>query len=197
MASESVQVGASPTQALDPIRRAQQQLHEHRSEGLLALNALFRGGTVPNPRLDGPYQGELVALDIAPGVTQFMEWLTSFLMPWKGKFLVAAEEKGDNIFGGNWRAFMRLIFPFYRGNRDYGEDRFRAFVFQTSVAPGKVDADRQVFRIDYDRPGNPGLTIRRIVDEVVQLREGVYLGKIHFKWWWGKWQMIGYFSLRS
>jgi hypothetical protein len=92
---------------------------------------------------------------------------------------------------------MTLMFPFYRGNRDYGEDRFRAFVFQTSLAPGKVDPDLQVFRIDYDLPDNPALTIRRIVDEVVELREGVYLGKIHFKWWWGKWQMIGYFSLRK
>ena len=40
------------------------------------------------------------------------------------------------------------------------------------------------------------LTIRRIVDELVQVDESVYLGKIHFRWWWGPWQMIGYFSLR-
>jgi hypothetical protein len=91
---------------------------------------------------------------------------------------------------------LRILFPFYRGMSDYEPDSFRAFVFQTSIAAGMVDRDRQVFRIDYDRPDNPALSIRRIVDEIVQVREGVYLGKIHFKWWWGRWAMIGYFALR-
>jgi hypothetical protein len=25
----------------------------------------------------------------------------------------------------------------------------------------------------------------------------MYLGKVHFKWWWGTWRMIGYFALRK
>lgn len=181
----------------DSIRAAQLLLRLKRKEGLAALDALFRAGAVPNPPPDGPYRGELVALDIAPVVTQLVEWLTSFLMPWKGKFLVAAESRGDNIFGAKWRAVLGLMFPFYKGNRDYGGDRFRAFIFETSIAPGKVDTDRRVFRIDYDRADNPALTIRRIVDEIVEVRDGVYLGKVHFKWWWGAWQMIGYFALRK
>ncbi len=196
MATKSVQAGASAPEESDQIGRAQQLVGKDRRAGLDALNALFRGGTVPNPPLDGPYDGELVALDIAPGVSGFLEWLTSFLMPWKGKFVITADAKGDNIFAQSWRFVLGLAFPFYRGNRDYGPDRYRAFIFDTSVAPGKVDTDRQVFRIDYDRPDNPALSIRRIVDELVQLRAGVYLGKVHFKWWWGKWQMIGYFALR-
>ena len=79
---------------------------------------------------------------------------------------------------------------------DFEPGAFRAFVFQTSVDAGMVDRDRQVFRIDYDRPDNPALSIRRIVDEIVQVGDGLYLGKIHFKWWWGVWDMIGYFALR-
>jgi len=197
MASNFAAAGAGRTSEPDAIAVAQQLLRQRRAEGLDALNRLFRAGTVPDPAPDGPYNGQLIALDIAPVVTQLVEWLTSFLMPWKGKFLIAAESKGDNIFAQSWRAIFALKFPFYRGNRDYLKDRFRAFVFQTSVAAGKVDPDRQVFRIDYDRPDNPGLTIRRIIDEVVEVREGVYLGKIHFKWWWGTWQMIGYFALRK
>src|SRR4029079_7684891 len=97
---------------------------------------------VPNPPPDGPYRGELVALDIAPLVTPFVEWLTSFLMPWRGKFLIASESRGDNIFSAKWRAVLGLLYPFYRGNRDYGSDSFRAFIFETSTAVGKGDADR-------------------------------------------------------
>jgi hypothetical protein len=181
----------------DPIRAAQARLRARRDDGLAALDAAFRAGAVPTPTPDGPYHGELVALDIAPIVTQVVEWLTSFLMPWKGKFLIASEARGDNIFSAKWRTALGLMFPFYKGNRDYGSDRFRAFIFETSIAPGKVDTDRRVFRIDYDRPDNPAQSIRRIVDEIVEVGDGVYLGKVHFKWWWGTWQMIGYFALRK
>jgi hypothetical protein len=181
----------------DSIRTAKQLLSTRRKDGLAALDALFRAGTVPGAPPDGPYHGELVALDIAPIVTQLVEWLTSFLMPWKGKFLIAAESRGDNIFSAKWRTVLGLMFPFYKGNRDYGNDAFRAFIFETSIAQGKVDTDRRIFRIDYDRPDNPALSIRRIVDEIVEVSDGVYLGKVHFKWWWGTWQMIGYFALRK
>jgi hypothetical protein len=197
MATESVKVRTSAPAESDPIRQAQALARKNRREGLAALNALFRAGKVPDPPIDGPMEGELVAVDIAPGVSSLLEWLTSFMMPWKGKYLIAAQSKGDNLFGQNWRTVLHLMFPFYRGNRDYDHARFRAFIFDTSVAAGKVDPDRQVFRIDYDRPDNPRLTIRRIVDEVTQVREGLYLGKIHFQWWWGTWQMIGYFALRK
>jgi hypothetical protein len=197
MTSNFVAGHASVVGESDSIRAAKQLLSRRRKDGLAALDALFRAGTVPSPPPDGPYHGELVALDIAPIVTQLVEWLTSFLMPWKGKFLIAAESRGDNIFSAKWRTVLGLTFPFYKGNRDYGNDAFRAFIFETSIAQGKVDTDRQVFRIDYDRPDNPALSIRRIIDEIVEVRDGVYLGKVHFKWWWGTWQMIGYFALRK
>jgi hypothetical protein len=54
-----------------------------------------------------------------------------------------------------------------------------------------------VLKIDYDRPSNPGWTIRPILDELVQVADGYYLGNVHFKWWWGRWQLIAYFSLQA
>lgn len=183
-------------EASDPIREARARVHENRKQGLAELNRLFREGRIPNPPLDGPYHGELVALDIAPVVTQLLEWLASLWMPWKGKYLIESETRGDNIFATGSRWAIRLMFPFYRGITNYEHAAFRAFVFDTSVQQGKVDPDRQVFRIDYDRKDNPALSIRRIVDEVVQVADGLYLGKIHFRWWWGSWGMLGYFALR-
>lgn len=181
----------------DEIRVAQSLLKQDRAKGVTALNELFRKGAPPNPTVDGPYDGELVAVSIAPGVTQLVEWLTSFVMPWKGKFLIAKDARGDNIFGRGYRSLLSVLFPFYRDFVNYDADSFRGFVFQTRQGPGLVDPDRQVFKIEYDVPDNPVLTIQRIVDELVQIKPGVYLGKIHFKWWWGTNQMIGYFSLRS
>ncbi len=182
--------------AADVIHAAKVQMKQNRQQGLAAFNDLFRSGTLPDPLLEGPYEGELLAVDIALVVTPVVEWLTSFWMPWKGKYFMAARAEGDNMFERKWKWLIRLLFPFYRGIADYGKDRLRAFTFKTRTDSGKVDVDRQVLTIDYDLPGNPGLTIRRIVDEAVQVADGVYLGKIHFHWWWGSWQMIGYFSLR-
>ncbi len=167
-----------------------------RRQRLDALDTLFRAGAPPVPPLDGPYDGELVALDVAPGVTQLLEWLTSLWMPWKGKHLSQEQEQGDNVFAARDRLALRLAFPFYDHIRPAGPDTIRAFTFRTSVRAGRVDPDRRVFNIDYDIPENPG-TIRRIVDELMQVDEGVHLGKIHFKWWCGRWQMIGYFALRA
>ncbi len=52
-----------------------------------------------------------------------------------------------------------------------------------------------MLKIDYDLDGNPAPTIRRILDELVQLDHNLYLGKAHAHWWWGGWQTVAYFLL--
>jgi hypothetical protein len=54
------------------------------------------------------------------------------------------------------------------------------FPFCTYSAPGKTSPDRQVLRADYNLPGNPRLSVRRSLDEVLQVAEGLYLGKGYF-----------------
>lgn len=176
---------------------AAQQLHrQDRTAGWVALNDLFRTGRPPEFALNGRYQGQLVALNVAPGLTQFGEWLSNLWLPWQGKTFNPAESSGDNIFTNDSRWLGYLNFPLYRGYRPDTPDTFRAFAFRTYTAPGKSDPDRQVLKIDYDLPGNPRLNVRRVLDELVQLDDGLYLGKAHLKWWWGHWQLIAYFSLQ-
>ncbi|HEX9236716.1 MAG TPA: hypothetical protein VF972_10610, partial [Actinomycetota bacterium] len=64
----------------------------------------------------------------------------------------------------------------------------------TRVAPGAVDPDVEVLKIDYDFEANPGFLIRRILDEVVQVDAGTYLGKILFRIG-PRLRPIGFFSL--
>ena len=70
---------------------------------------------------------------------------------------------------------MRVLFPFYRGVIENDKDTFRAFAFKTSIDAGRVNPDRKVLKIDYNSPENPAFSIRRILDEVVQVKEGIYL----------------------
>jgi hypothetical protein len=55
-----------------------------------------------------------------------------------------------------------------------------------------------VLKIDYDLEENPSLTVRRVLDELVQLSDDLYLGKAHVRWWWrpkDSWQTVAYFML--
>ena len=72
---------------------------------------------------------------------------------------------------------------------------YRGFVFHTYVAPGLADPDRSVLKIDYNLEENPSLTVRRVLDELVQIDDNLYLGKAHVRWWWNAWQTVAYFSL--
>ena len=177
------------------IQGAQAQAERERGHGLAVLNEIFRAGTPPDPLLQGPYIGGLVVLDIAPGLTQLVNALVSVWLPWKGKTFDAARASGDNVFTRDSLPLAYVYWPFYRGYVDDGPETYRAFAFRTYLAPGLMNPDRRVLKIDYDLPENPGLSIRRVLDELVQVKDGVYLGKAHVKWWWGRWQTVAYFTL--
>ncbi len=180
---------------LERIREAARQVKRQRARGLAALNEIFRAGGSPDPPLDGHYAGELIALDVAPGLTQLAGTISAWWMPWKGKTFDGALACGDNVFTRDSLALAHIYWPLYRGYRDDGPQTYRAFAFHTRVAPGLADPDRQVLKLDYGGEGNPGLTIRRVLDELVQVADDLYLGKAHLKWWWGRWQLVAYFIL--
>ncbi len=182
------------------VRVAQQVLARNRARGVAALNDAFRAGWPPPRVLDGTNRGELLALRIAPGLTEMYSAVAALYMPWQGKHFDAATASGYNLLRRDFYWVMRLMWPLYRGYVKTGGDAFsaiRAFTFRTSLAQGLADPDRQVLRLNYDLPGNSHLTVRRIVDELVQVDEGVFLGKAHVRWWWGTRQMAAFFLLTA
>jgi len=186
-----------PETLLQTARRLVNVNHE---QGFAALNDLFRSGNLPDPVPDGRYQGDLVALDLAPGLTQFFQWLAHSWMPWQGKTFDASHQRGDNIFTKDSYFLARLFNPLYRGFFADSPETYRGFAFRTYAAPGLFDQDRTVLKIDYDLKENPALTVRRVLDELVWLDEGLYLGKAHVRWWWrptDSWQTVAYFSLTA
>ncbi|HSL43446.1 MAG TPA: hypothetical protein VK897_08435 [Anaerolineales bacterium] len=176
--------------------QAAQTLHaRQRGQGLAALNSLFRSGTVPSPTPDGRYQGKLLAIQIAPGLTQLAELLAGIWMPWLGKTFDSKRQSGENLLIRASYPLARIFNPLYRGFRYGDKASYRAFAFRTYIAPGLMDTDRTVLKIDYNLKENPALTVRRVLDELVQLDDRLYLGKAHVHWWWGQWQTFAYFRL--
>ena len=180
------------------LRAASDLARVNHAQGFAALNDLFRAGTVPDSALQGRYAGELVVLDLAPGPTPFFQWITNRWMPWRGKTFDSSNQRGDNIFTKDSYVLARLFHPLYRGFINDTPGTYRAFAFHTYRAPGLFDTDRTVLKIDYNLKENPSLTVRRVLDELVQLDDDLYLGKAHVRWWWqpeGSWQTVAFFTL--
>ena len=196
---EKVEVDEGKLQSgLAELQSARRLVSRDRAKGLATLNGLFRSGTPPEPSLEGRYRGELVALDLAPGLTQLFESVTAAWMPWLGKTFDASRGRGDNIFTQDSYLLARLFNPFYRRFMTDKPGTYRGFAFRTYMAPGLTDPDRQVLKIDYDLKDNPALTVRRVLDELVQIEDNLYLGKAHVRWWWRPadgWQTVAYFRL--
>jgi hypothetical protein len=166
--------------AMREVRFAHARLEKDRRAALDILSRLFRLGTPPQP--DGRYQGEMVGLSTGLLSDPFFEWLTRIYLPWQGKTFDARTSSGDNVFSDNaWsKATSMLGWPEYRIHDEDRPGTVRVFPFQSYVAPGIEDEDRQVLRISYADSPNP-LPVRRQVDEVMELPGGYILGKAHMR----------------
>ena len=70
------------------------------------------------------------------------------------------------------------------------------YPFHTYVGPSLTNSKQQVFKIDYNQAGNP-IWLKFIVDEVVQIEPGHFLGKIQINIIPGLAFTIGYFTLQQ
>jgi hypothetical protein len=167
-----------------------------RDGALAELGELFRAGT-PARGIDGPTEGALVTFTMQPAFDTAVAALTTAWLPWAGKRFDAQAQRGDNLLLRSARLPARLLWPLYSA-RDAGE-RLAAFDFETRVEPGALDPDRDVLVIDYAPvESNPGLIIKSIRDELVQVVPGANLGKMLWRRGDGeRHSLLAYFALRS
>jgi hypothetical protein len=183
--------------AWNQIRLAGARARTRPDEALASLNLMFRLGRPPREPLSGPYDGILVAPSLWRPADRALTALTASWMPWVGKRFDPDVQQGDNLLRPSARHFM-LLWPGYRP-QDARGGLVAAFRFRTYTGPGKVDPDRETLKIDYDSEDNPGLLIRDILDELVEIVPGAYLGKILVRRGNAEaphWALIGYFALQ-
>ena len=96
---------------------------------------------------------------------------------WLGKRFDTERGSGENVFDRRVFRVGRLLTPApYQASWPEDARSYRALAFSTSVGPGALDPGVEVFRIDYDLPGNAP-PFRRILDELVEVEPGVHLGQ--------------------
>jgi hypothetical protein len=160
-----------------------------------ALEKLFASGTAPQG-LDGPTDGILVAPMIQGAVDRVFTTITGGWMPWLGKSFDAANARGTNLLAGSARWPARALWPRYDTRPKGGS--LEAFDFQTRVAPGAIEPSVDVLKIDYGPVSdNPGLIIRSILDELVEIVPDTYLGRILWRQEANRFANIGYFALKQ
>jgi hypothetical protein len=159
------------------------------------LNSIFKLGTPPT-NLDGPTDGILVMTTTNPALDAAVRMVTGLWMPWQGKRFDSVSGSGDNRMVSAARLPSKLLWPLYK-MKDAADGKL-AFDFKTYIDAGKADPDVQVMVIDYSDVGdNPRLIIRSIRDELVEVVPGTYLGKILFRLPRDRYEMIGFFALRT
>jgi len=169
-----------------------------KSDGAAAeaeLDSIFELGTPPT-NLDGPADGILVMTTTNPALDAAVRLVTNLWMPWQGKRFNSERRSGDNRMVSSSRLPSKLLWPLYK-MKDAVDGKL-AFDFKTYDDAGKCDPDVQVMVIDYSDVGdNPRLIIRSIRDELVEVVPGAYLGKVLFRMPQDRYEMIGFFALRT
>lgn len=158
------------------------------------LRARFESGRAPARPLDGEYAGRLLLVTVPGALGALARLWARAWMPWKGKRFLAESAVGDNRVANEARPLLRLCFPFYRQARPADPGHFRAFAFTVRLAPSVRDPRLVVMRIDYDLDENPRFFVRDIVDELVEVGPGEYLGEAQVRWS-GRWRTLAYFTL--
>jgi len=190
--------GVDAGNAAQELDRLAVRLHPGRNRGevLARLNEIFRSGEAPDPWPSGFQSGRLVATSTWGPWDSLVQRIAGLWTPWSGKSFDEPAKTGINRFRQTaaMRWWLRLLFPGYRLPLVV-PDWIEAFPFRNAIGPGELDLDLEVLKIDYDFAANPGL-IRRILDELVQVAPGLYLGAILFRLG-GRYHRIGFFSLRA
>jgi len=85
-----------------------------------------------------------------------------FNSPWQGKKFDAQKSEGINIF------------------RDKKGNQVEKYPFKTYTGKGLFDESMIVLKLDYNVKGNP-FWMRWILDEIVEIAPGHYLGKLNLR----------------
>jgi hypothetical protein len=164
-----------------------------REQVISSLEELFASGIVPDPPLDGFHAGRAITSTLAGGLDSLGRSLGDLYMPWLGKRFQPETGGGVNVLRASARLPLKTMWPRYEPESNEGE-HLDAFRFKTRIAPGAVDKDLEVLKIDYDFQANPTFIVRSILDELVQIEEGLYLGKVLYRRD-SRFQRIGFFVL--
>lgn len=176
---------------------AARRLGSHRQASLATLNAIFNLGTAPHPAMSGPYRGDLLTLALFAPLDSYGRFMSRIWLPWKGKRFDPATSTGCNYLTPGGHRVARLTWPLYKHPTHTENGLYCYFTFKTSVAPTICAPTVAALKLDYNLPDNPALLVRSVLDELVQISGGYYLGKAYLRSRRGNHRLAAYFALHA
>src|SRR5438477_3490454 len=116
----------------------------NRAEVADRYEALFRAGSIPDPRPDAFLPGALETTTTFPALDAYGRWVSRLWMPWMGKRFDAATSTGVNRMVPGARLPMRILWPGHEPRPADEADALEAFPFRTRVEPGALDPGTSV-----------------------------------------------------
>ncbi|MBA3737061.1 MAG: hypothetical protein H0W97_00670 [Actinobacteria bacterium] len=176
--------------------RAQADLPHDRATALAELEACFLAAETPGA-IEGPTRGRLLTTTVGYGLDAIAGGLARLWMPWKGKTFDPDAKEGRNLFSSSFRPIQRMLWPGYDVDPPSESDgRYATFAFTTWDGPSTfTSGGDDVLKIDYEHPQSPWL-IRDVLDELVLIEEGLYLGQALLRLD-GRLRRMAWFELQS
>jgi hypothetical protein len=175
--------------------RAQADLPHDRAAALTELETCFLAAETPGA-IEGPTRGRLLTTTLGYWLDAITGSLARLWMPWKGKTFDPEAKEGRNLFSSSFRPIQRVLWPGYDIDPPESDRRYATFPFTTWDGPSTfTPGGDDVLKIDYEHPQSPWL-IRDVLDELVRIEEGLYLGQalLRFR---GKLRRMAWFELRT
>jgi hypothetical protein len=188
---------AAPSNARALVAEIEERLEPRRARAwaIARLSDTFAAGSPPDPAPNGFLRGRAITGSTWGPLDAVGRRLAGAYMPWLGKSFNASAGTGVNVLTKSARTPMKVLWPSYEPETEDAE-RLEAFPFRTRTAPSELDPDVSVLKIDYNFDANPPFLIRRILDELVQIDDGFYLGKVLVRTKSG-YRGVGFFSLET
>lgn len=164
------------------------------------IAALWAAGAAPQ-RMDGPLEGLIMGSMWGTPETVLGTWLTRIHPTWTGKTFDHDSGTGFNRLAGFSRPVFFLVAAGYRAFSRRGSE-IEGFRFDHALETAAIAPFITVRALDYGVPeyGNPSVRtfpIARTRDEIVELVEGVYLGRALLTLRDGEVRPIAHFALRD
>lgn len=176
---------------------AARRMGSDRKGSIATLNAIFKLGTVPEPPMNGPYRGDLLTTTFFGPLDSFGRLMARLWLPWKGKHLDSAASSGYNYLTPGGHIAATIVWPTYRRRSGTEHGLYRYFNFNTSTGLGVNDPNVTALKLDYHLPENPRFVVRSVLDELVQVSGGYYLGKAYLRTRRGNYRLAAFFTLQD
>jgi hypothetical protein len=176
------------------IREVREILKHDHVAALNELEDIFQDGVAPASLLDGRFSGQIITTTYQPSMNALVRFVINNVFSWKGSSFDIETATGNNLVAHNMSWLVKLMAGRGRCAQSESPKRFHAFEFETHFGTSLHYPDHEVLIADYCTDSNPA-PLNRVVNEIVEIGDGYYLGRLLMRQHPCRWLCRAFFTL--